>query len=154
MRGGADGRAGWWDVTGGHVMTSLRYRDHSPHQPRVRRGALRYTDHEWAVIVLVAARVSMRPGAWAQHAAYEAAARLHRGLAHDRSAIDDLIAELRQHRRVLTNIGGNLNDVARAANSTGSIENPVAAETVLRLVSNVVRDGDELIRRIGTELVA
>jgi hypothetical protein len=119
---------------------------------RQPRGLLRYTDDEWAVIVQVAAVARMRPGAWAQQAAYEAAANQGRERVHDRGAIDDLIAELRQHRRVLTNIGGNLNDVAKVANATGAIENRVAATTVLRLVRNVVKTTEELIRHVRSEL--
>lgn len=73
----------------------------------------------------------------------------------DRGAVDELLAELRQHRRVLTNIGGNLNDVARVANATGTIASPVAAAvTVLRLVRNVVLGADELLRRVRAELLA
>src|SRR5215211_4804794 len=130
------------------------YRKQSVSGKREPRGLLRYTDDEWAVIVQVAALASMRPGAWVQQAAYEAALRAHRGMVPDRAAIDELLVELRQHRRVLTNIGGNLNDVARAANATGVIDNPVAAATVLRLVRNVVLGADELLRRIRTELLA
>jgi hypothetical protein len=114
---------------------------------------LRYTDDEWAAIVQVAALSAMRPGAWAQQAAYDAARSRLRGATQERGAIDELVAELRQHRRVLTNIGGNLNDVARAANATGTIENLVAAQTVLRLVRNVVAGVDELVRRIRAELL-
>jgi hypothetical protein len=84
---------------------------------RVRRGALRYTDDEFAVIVMVAALDRMKPGAWAQQAAYDAAIRRRRGDLADWSAVEALVAELRQHRRLLTNIGGNLNDLVRVANS-------------------------------------
>jgi len=136
---------------GGRV--ELGCRRHSRAGKREPRGVLRYADAEWAVIVQVAALASMRPGAWVQQAAYETAVRAHRGLEYDRGAIDELLGELRQHRRVLTNIGGNLNDVARAANATGMIEQPVAAATVLRLVRNVVLGSDELIRRVRSELL-
>jgi hypothetical protein len=132
----------------------LGYRKQSVGGRREPRGLLRYTDDEWAVIVQVAALASMRPGAWAQQAAYDAALRAHRGMVPDRAVVEGLLVELRQHRRVLTNIGGNLNDVARAANATGAIENPVAAATVLRLVRNVVLGADELIRRVRSELLA
>jgi hypothetical protein len=54
---------------------------------------------------------------------------------------------------VLTNSGGNLNQVARAANATGVIEHPVVAATVLRLVRNTVMGADELLRRVRAELL-
>jgi hypothetical protein len=114
---------------------------------------MRYSDTEWAVIVQVAARAGMRPGAWAQQAAYDAAQREHLGETADRGAVDDLTAELREHRRVLTNVGGNLNDVAKVGNATGQFEHATAAATVLRLVGNVVRASDTLVRDVRRRLL-
>ncbi|MEU4673900.1 hypothetical protein AB0F91_39590 [Amycolatopsis sp. NPDC023774] len=106
------------------------------------------------MIVMVAALEGLKPGAYVQRAGYEAAVRQHRGERFDSGVVSELIKELREARRVMTNIGGNLNDVAKAANSTGEIENPVAAETVLRLVRNVVRSADETITKVRARLVA
>jgi hypothetical protein len=131
----------------------LRSRRRSPVGKREPRGLLRYTDDEWAVIVQVAALERLKPGAWAQRAAYQAAVQQHHGQVPDRGVVEVLVAELRQHRRVLTNIGGNLNDLARAANATGRIENAVAVATVLRLVRNVVAGVDEVVRRVRAELL-
>jgi hypothetical protein len=114
---------------------------------------MRYTDQEWAVIVAVAAVAGLKPGAWVQQTAFDAARHQRRGQVDERGVVEGLVAELRQHRRVLTNIGGNLNDLARAANATGVIENPGAVRVVLRLVRNVVLGGDELVRRIRAELL-
>lgn len=47
-----------------------------------------------------------------------------------------LRSELMEARRVLTNVGGNLNDVARHANSTGAVHE--ATDRVLGLVERVV----------------
>jgi len=47
-----------------------------------------------------------------------------------------LRAELMEARRVLTNVGGNLNDVARHANSTSEVHE--ATGRVLELVARVV----------------
>jgi len=96
----------------------------------------------------------MRPGAWAQRAAHLAAVHGEHGPRPDEMRVMELVAELRQHRRVLANIGGNLNDVARAVNATGEIQNPAAAQAVLRLVRNVVTASDELLVRIRAELLA
>jgi hypothetical protein len=114
---------------------------------------MRFNDIEWAVIAIVADRDGKRPGAWAQQAAYEAAVRENLGTRADRDVVAALVAELREHRRVLTNIGGNLNDVARVANSTGAIENATAAQTVMRLIGNVVRSSDGLVRDIRRKLM-
>ena len=128
------------------------YRRHSAAGVRQQRGMLRYSDAEWAVIVRAAERAGMRPGPWAQRAAYQAAARDQANQALDEDRVAALLVELRQHRRVLTNIGGNLNDVARAANATGAITNLAAAQTVLRLVSRVVATADEVLVRVRSEL--
>jgi len=95
----------------------------------------------------------MRPGAWAQVAAHDAAVRELHGRAGDRAAVDGLVEELRQQRRVLTNVGGNLNQLARVANATGVIESPLVVATVVRLVRNVVHATDELIERVRAEAV-
>jgi hypothetical protein len=62
-----------------------------------------------------------------------------------------LRAEVAEARRVLTNVGGNLNDVARHANSTGEI----AAETerVLGLVARAVRRVEDAVGHVD-ELAA
>lgn len=130
-----------------------RYRRKSAVGRREPRGLLRFTDAEWAVIVQAAERESMRPGAWAQHVAYESARRRGGESVLDRELVESLLSELAQQRRVLTNVGGNLNDVAKVANATGAIENAVAAQTVLRLVRNVVLGTDEVIRRVRAELL-
>jgi hypothetical protein len=120
---------------------------------REPRGTLRYTDEEWAAVVVVAALDGMRPGAWAQQAAYDAAVRRQRGERPARELVEALVEELRQHRRVLTNIGGNLNDLARAANATGAVEHPAAVAGVLRLVTRVVHSSDQLLAQVRSELL-
>jgi hypothetical protein len=117
------------------------------------RGRFRYSDSEWAVIVVAAALDGRPPNAWAQQAAYEAAVQASRGATTDRDAVFALEAELRQHRRVLTNVGGNLNDVARVANATHEIAVASATQSVLRLVGNVVRASDTLVRDIRARLL-
>lgn len=141
-------------VSGGTVTGGTAgYREESTSGKRQPRTLMRYSDTEWAVIVQVAARAGMRPGAWAQQAAYDAALREHLGEIADRGAVDDLTAELREHRRVLTNVGGNLNDVAKVGNATGQFEHATAAATVLRLVGNVVRASDTLVRDVRRRLL-
>jgi len=117
------------------------------------RGRLRYSDLEWATIVVAAARSGMAPNAWAQQAAYDAAMSVGHGVTTDRDSVLALQEELRQHRRVLANVGGNLNDVARVANSTGEIAVASTALTVLRLVGNVVHASNDLIHDIRKRLL-
>jgi hypothetical protein len=117
------------------------------------RGRFRYSDPEWAVIVVAATLAEMPPNAWAQQAAYEAALHASGGATTDRDTVRALEAELRQHRRVLTNVGGNLNDIARVANSTHEIAIAAAAQSVLRLVGNAVRASDTLVRDIRARLL-
>jgi hypothetical protein len=116
---------------------------------------LRYNDTEWAVLVQVAALDGKTPGAWAQQAAYEAALRAHLGEPSDRgaliTAVNELTREIREHRRVLANVGGNLNDVARHANATGDLG--IAATTVLRLIRNVVLASDTLVIDVRRKLL-
>ncbi|SDC73583.1 hypothetical protein SAMN05216174_10450 [Actinokineospora iranica] len=102
---------------------------------------------------MVAAREGMKPGAWAQQAAYEAALRRQRGEVFERGLVHELIAELREQRRVLANIGGSLNQLAKVANSTGGVEHLPAAQGLLRVVRNVVRASDELVARVRAELL-
>ena len=60
--------------------------------------------------------------------------------------------ELRQARRVLRNVGGNLNDVARAANSTGELAGET--EAVQRLVTRVVESVEATVERVSGQTSA
>lgn len=95
----------------------------------------------------------MRPGAWVQQVAFREALARSTAPSMDLNSVTVLVEELRQHRRVLTNIGGNLNDLARVANSTGTIDSVAALHVVLRLVRNTVVASDEMVRRFRTELL-
>lgn len=136
-------------------MTRKRvgYRDQARDGKRQPRGRLRYTDTEWAAIAVAASREAMTPGAWAQDAAYDAAVRANVGPVADPSTVGLLLEELRQHRRVLTNVGGNLNDVARVANSTSELTTAAAALATLALVRRVVSASDRLVVDMRTRLL-
>lgn len=121
--------------------------------PRRPRGRLRYTDREWAPITAAAAQVGLRPGAWVQQVAYDAAVAVARGDRLDREAIEDLIAEIREHRRVAANIGGLANQLAASANATGQIKTATAAVEVLNLVRRVVGSSDQLMLRVRSQLL-
>jgi hypothetical protein len=122
----------------------LRYRDHARHR-RERRGALRYTEAEWALIITAAVRHRMRPGAWAQQAALDTAAAEIRGTGAGRQEVTALIEALHAHRTALVRVGGNLNQLTAFANTTSQI--PEAAAGILRRVRELVGESDELVAR-------
>jgi methyl-accepting chemotaxis protein len=63
----------------------------------------------------------------------------------------NLHAELMDGRRILRNVGGNLNDVARHANSTREVHQEI--RRIEALVESVVQRLDETVSSIG-ELMA
>lgn len=140
---------------GGGLSVSRGYREQvsGGRGKRRARTSVLYTDEEWAVITVVAAREGMKSGAWVAQVAHDAALRAQGDTRPEREVVASLIAELQEHRRVLTIIGGNLNDVARAASSTGDIENAAAAAAVLRLVRSVVRTSDVTVAQVRAELL-
>lgn len=133
-------------------MSGSAYRRRCEVGRREPRGLLRYTDAEWAEIVRAAAVTGLRPGAWVQQVAHRAAVHGRHANRPDSAKVEALVAELRQHRRVLTNIGGNLK-LARAANATNAVENPAGAAALLRMVARVVHSSDELLDRLRAELL-
>lgn len=93
---------------------------------------------EAELVRAAAGKQNMALGAWVGDLAVRTAEtgvpefRTHGGL----SALAPMYSELMEHRRVLRNVGGNLNDIARHANTTGTL--PQATERVQRLVARVV----------------
>ncbi len=65
-------------------------------------------------------------------------------------ALMGLRAELMEDRRVLRNVGGNLNDIARVANTDGVVE--VSAVRVLDLVSRVVERIDATVVAVDEQV--
>ncbi len=106
------------------------------------------SDAELGAVVAAAARAGMAPGAWLGNAGVRAAeagapqSRVTPGLA----ALAPLCSELMEHRRVLRNVGGNLNDVARHANSTGVLH--PNTERVEQLVARVVERVDLAVGQV------
>ncbi len=105
---------------------------------RPRQITVWLSDDELAAVAEAAGRAGMAPGAWLGETAVRAAeaaspdARVQAGLA----GLAPLYSELMEQRRVLRNVGGNLNDVARHVNSTGALH-PSTAQ-VEQLVARVV----------------
>ncbi|WP_447005155.1 hypothetical protein ACRAKI_00940 [Saccharothrix isguenensis] len=113
---------------------------------------MRYTDAEWADLCKVAAAEGMKPGAWAQQAAHQAAVRKLQGEPIGDGQVRELLAELREDRRVLANVGSSLNQVAKVANSTGRVDSAAAIATMLRVVGNVLRAHDAMVASIWSRL--
>lgn len=144
-------RATWHE----RPRSAARYRDRvqKGRPPRRPRGRLRYTDPEWTVLCRVAAAAGMRPGAWAQQAALDAAVAVERGGREHREVVEDLLDEIRTHRRLLANIGGLANQLAAAANATGEVAVADEALDAMDLVRRVVHTSDTLTVRIRTHLL-
>jgi hypothetical protein len=124
----------------------LGNRGHARGERRRPRVAVAFTDAEWARIVAAAALGSKRPGAWVAQVAHDAARYRLGNMPGNRDALAALVEQVRSVRNVLANIGGNLNDVARHANTTHEVATVrVQAETVLRLVRRVVDRADEML---------
>ena len=112
-----------------------------------------FSESEWAAIEAAAARAAMAPGAWVGDSAARAAelpepvvpgARVSAGAAGSR------MQELMEDRRVLRNIGGNLNDIARVANTDGALESTVGqvAQMVARAVERIDRTVTEVDQQV------
>ncbi|UJW35173.1 MobC family plasmid mobilization relaxosome protein [Saccharothrix sp. AJ9571] len=107
----------------------LKRREHSRHGPRKPRTPLTYNDAEWLVIVRAAARDGVQPGSFVSQAALDVARMRVSGQVLDRELLTRLLEAINHHSVQLAKIGGNLNDVARHANSTHEIET-VGAEAL------------------------
>lgn len=112
---------------GREALTAKAKRGHRPHNDvarSVRKWAL-FTPEENALIEQASARRGLRPGAYVSAAAVEMAKAETSGATAESPAttqdLRELAAEVRELRRLLGNVAGNLNDVARHANSTGEL---------------------------------
>ncbi len=105
-----------------------------------------FSDMEMAQVAAAAAREGLTRTSWLGDAGV-AAATSGRGPASSWGEVMQqlmgLRAELMDARRLARNIGGNLNDVARAVNASGDV--PVAARRVLELVERVVKRLDSAV---------
>lgn len=117
-------------VRGGH-------REHSTGEPRTRRASLYYDEGEWGLVCAAAALEHLKPGAFAARVVLDAARSRVSGRVRDREAlvqVHELLAELKVQ---LAKIGGNLNDVAKHANSTHEVA--TVREQALAILERVRR---------------
>lgn len=135
-------------------------------RPRVEGGrphttTVSFSESEWVAIEAAAARAAMAPGAWVGDSAVRAAelsgpvvpgARVSAGSVGSRmQRLMGLRSELMEDRRVLRNIGGNLNDIARVANTDGVLESTVGqvAQMVVRAVERIDRTVAEVDQQVS-----
>lgn len=102
-------------------------RGHRPHSDvvRTRRREALFTPDENALIEQASARRGLKAGAFIAAAAVEVA-KTETGASSTTAPattheLRELTAQVRDLRRLLGNVAGNLNDVARHANSTGEL---------------------------------
>lgn len=120
-----------------------------PHSIRVS-----LSDEELAAVRVAAARDGLAEASWLGDAGVRAARTPvvpAAGWGEVMQQLFMLRAELMEHRRVLRNVGGNLNDVARHANSTGELH--VSTTRVQALVGRVVAAVEVVVGQVG-ELTA
>jgi hypothetical protein len=135
------------------LLPELKNREHAKGERRRQRATILYTDVEWARIVAAAAMAGKRPGAWVAEVAHDAARWRLRGLPAGREVLVELTEQVRSMRNVLANIGGNMNDVAKHANSTHEVASiQEQANAILRMVRRVVGRADEQLGAVADVL--
>jgi hypothetical protein len=115
---------------------SPRNREHSRRGKRKQRTSLSYDNVEWSVIEQAAALEGLRPGAFVSRTALDAARVRVTGVLLDRGVLVKLHEALAHHSNRLAKIGGNLNDIAKHANSTHEVatvrEQALAIQAIVR----------------------
>jgi hypothetical protein len=111
---------------------------------------------EREAVGVAAAKAGMAAASWlgevGVRAAREASSTAVAGEASVARELFALRAELMQQRRVLRNVGGNLNDVAAQANAGGGLRADTAR--VQELVARVVAEVDAQVRRVDAQVSA
>lgn len=119
------------------TMSKRGYRSHAPGEVRKPKQVWLSTE-ERAVVDRAAGQMELTPGAFlaaagvrAARAAVGAAASTEEGesgpVPLEVSEARELLDEVRRLRRLMGNVAGNLNDVAKHANSTGQLAPETAA---------------------------
>lgn len=115
------------------------------------------SDSELATVRAAATRAGLSDASWVGEVSVAAATQpRHTAVPHEwgqaMQGLMGLRAELMEDRRVLRNVGGNLNDVARAANVDGTVHD--AAERVLGLVERAVGRIDATVVELDGQVAA
>lgn len=123
---------------------------------RPHKVTVMYSELELGKVVAAAVRADLAPGAWLGEVGVRAAdASVPEAAPTWGPAMRELMmlrAELTDARRVLRVTGGNLNDVAKHANSTGELH--AATAHVQARVEQVVTGVEHAVRTLDTALSA
>ncbi|MGW5317765.1 hypothetical protein [Nocardia thailandica] len=140
------------------------HRAHSPEKRTHRLREISFAPSEWALIQAAATTAGLRPGAFVGSMAVAAAkayARRRQDGAHPRNSAEllpllrevrALADETRELRRLLGNVSGNVNDIARHANSTHELEVLQADAVLNHLRRNNDRIDGWLMRLLKLDL--
>ena len=114
----------------------------------MKRVTGRFNAAEYVAVTQAAARDGLTPGAWVAAVATTAAARPvgAASATQKHPELEGLRSELLAVRRLATNISGNLNDVAKHANSTGELKPEVVA--MMEFIRKLARRMDRVIEDI------
>lgn len=108
----------------------------------------RFNAAEYVAVAQAAARDGLTPGAWVAAVATTAAARPvgAASATQKHPELEGLRSELLVVRRLASNMSGNLNDVAKHANSTGELRGEVVA--LMEYIRGLSRRMDRVIEDI------
>ena len=135
-------------VRGVGVVKALRgYREHAEER-RLKRVTGRFNAAEFVAVQRAADQEGLTPGAWVAAVAMTVAALpvSSERMVQKHPELEGLRTELLVVRRLATNISGNLNDVARHANSTGELKPEI--EALMTYIRKLARRMDRVIEDI------
>lgn len=121
---------------------------------RQHRVLVDLSDREMAQVATAAARAGLARGAWLGEVGVECAAAdespVPAGTGEEMQALMMLRAELMDGRRLLRNVGGNLNDVARHVNAVSELH--ASTERVTELVERAVERLDGTVSSVDRQM--
>lgn len=121
---------------------------------RPHRVLVDLSDLEMAQVAAAAARAGLARGAWLGEVGVGSAAAEvtpgPTGTGQEMQALMTLRAELMEDRRILRNVGGNLNDVARHANASSELH--TATGSVIELVQRAVARIDGTVSSVDRQV--
>ncbi len=130
------------------LVKALRgHREHAEER-RLKRVTGRFNAVEYMAVRRAADREGLTPGAWLAAVAMTVASRpvSSARMVQKHPELEGMRTELLVVRRLATNISGNLNDVAKHANSTGELKPEV--EALMTYIRKLARRMDRVIEDI------
>ncbi len=130
------------------VVKALRgHREHAEER-RLKRVTGRFNAAEYVAVQRAADQEGLTPGAWVAAVATTVASRpvSSASMVQKHPELEGMRTELLAVRWMATNISGNLNDVAKHANSTGELKPEV--EALMTYIRKLARRMDRVIEDI------